>query len=274
MFQKNNMNYDLAIIVPCHLQGKYTDRLRDFREYGLLNIQETKIKVFFLSGSCEIPEDLTPDTWPYEVEFVRSERMHDGPKTYDFALNLKIEEVVKYRWWLKVDDDSITDVWNQVRRLDEEYDWQREEFIFGEYGPGTEGIFHEAIRKTKYSDLFFYPNCFNKQSFHHEWESSVISSPCMKKIIEDDECKLLFELLATQANDTKICWSDQGFAAAARFNKVHGSDCVFMSKYPLVDNFSLFGGRFTHIHYMHRECPEWASFIRKFNKYKEDSMNS
>lgn len=252
---------DMAVIMTCHLRGKYLDRLRDFKKYGLINLRGTKIKVFLLCGSDQVPKDLKEETWPYEVSFVHSERFFDGPKLYDFMTKINARLASRYRWWMKVDDDSVTDISNQLLKLDEEFDWKRAEYIFGDYGPGTERIFENAIRKTKYAARFFEPNVLDKQIWHHEFESCVMSSSCFQMILEDEESIAFFRILSSPENDMKTCWHDQGLAAAARFNKIHGSTCLFMTSRPLINNFSLFGGRFTHMHFMHRECPEWPVFM-------------
>lgn len=257
---------DMAVIMTCHLRGKYLDRLRDFKKYGLINVGSSKIKVFFLCGSDEVPEDLKEHAWPYEVNFVHSERFFDGPKLYEFVANMDVSLACGHRWWMKVDDDSVTDITNQLLKLDEEFDWTRAEYIFGDYGPGTERVFEDAIRKTKYASRFFEPNVLDKQIWHHEFESCVMSSPCLKMMLEDEESVSFFKTLSSPNSDMRTCWHDQGLAAAARFNKIHGSTCLFMTSRPLINNFSLFGGRFTHVHYMHRECPEWPAFMEMLGR--------
>jgi hypothetical protein len=262
--------YDFAIIVPCHLSERYLERIYDFRNYGLLNIKKTKIKVFLLTGSSSVPEDLRSG-WPCDIEFVSSKSFFDGPKVYDFILNLTSEDVKKYRWWLKVDDDSVTDISSQIKRMDEEFDWTRPEYVFGDYGVTTERVFEEAIKKTKHKDRFFHPTTDGIQIFHHEFESCAISSPCMQKIIEDEECRLFLKILVLPENDFRQCYHDQGLAVAARFVKVHGSTSFFMTRHPLIDNFSLFGGRFSHIHWLHRYAKEWPIFIEKLKKLNENN---
>jgi hypothetical protein len=257
--------YDLAVVLPCHLQDKYLDRIYDFRKYGLLNIGDKKVKVFLLVGSNAIPEELRSG-WRYEVEFVSSKGSFDGPKVYDFVLGLSSEDVKKYRWWLKLDDDSATDVVSQVNRMDEEFDWERPEYVFGDHRGGVERIFEEAIKKTKHKNRFLGPNSREKQIFFHEFNSSVMSSPCMQRIIEDEECRKFLGMLTAPENNVKQCWHDQGLAVAARFVKIHGCICPFMTCLPLVDDFSLFGGRFTYIHWIHRLSKEWPHFESKLLK--------
>jgi len=63
-------------------------------------------------------------------------------------------------------------------------------------------------------------------------------------------------------------------AVAARFVKVHGSTSLFMTREPRVDNFSLFGGRFTHIHWLHRLSREWPRFLEKITEWNASQKHT
>ena len=253
--------YDLGIIISCCLEGHFLPRIYNFKKYGLLNIGKSKIKVFLLVGKYPIPQDLR-EGWPCEVDFVSSHRQHDGPKIYDFILNLNTEEIQKHRWWLKVDDDSINDISHQIKRTDEEFDWEKPEYVFGHYDQLVGQLFIDAVKKTKHIERFLPTG---KTSFysHHEYESSIMSSSCVQKIIEDDECRFFLKLLASPENDLKECYHDQGLALAARFIKIHGTSSMFMSRDPIFDDFSLFGGILTHIHFIYKDPDGLSNFLKK-----------
>ena len=253
--------YDLGIIVPACLEGHFLPRIYNFKKYGLLNIGQSKIKVFLLVGKYPIPQDLR-EGWPCEIDFVSSHWQHDGPKTFEFVLNLKAEEIQKYRWWLKVDDDSITDISNQLRRTDEEFDWEKPVYICGDYDMGVTPVFIEAVKKTKYKERFL-PSGKTSFFLNHEWECSLMSPSCVQKIIEDDECRFFLKLLTTPENDIRGCHHDQGLALAARFIKIHGNNSFFMSKNPIFDNFSLLGGDLTHIHFIYNDPDGLSNFLKK-----------
>ena len=253
--------YDLGIIVPACLEGHFLPRIYNFKKYGLLNIGQSKIKVFLLVGKYPIPQDLR-EGWPCEIDFVSSHLQHDGPKTFEFVLNLKTEEIQKYRWWLKIDDDSITDISHQIKRTDEEFDWEKPVYIFGDYDMGFSPIFIEEVKKTKHRERFL-PTGKTFFYFHHEFESSLMSPSCVQKIIEDDECRFFLKLLTSPKNDLRGCHHDQGLAMAARFIKIHGSTSLFMSKNPIFDDFSLFGGILTHIHFIYNDPDGLSNFLKK-----------
>ena len=253
--------YDLGIITPVCLEGHYLARLYNFRKYGLLNIGKSKIKVFLLVGKYPIPQDLR-EGWPCEIDFVSCPRQHDGPKTYDFILNLKTEEIQKCRWWLKVDDDSITDISNQIKRTDEEFDWEKPVYVFGHYDTAVGQVFIDAVKKTKHRERFL-PSGKTSFFLNHEWESSVMSPSCVQKIIEDDECRFFLKLLVSPENDIKECYHDQGLALAAQFIKIHGNASLFMSKNPIFYNFSLLGGDLTHIHFIYNDPDGLSNFLKK-----------
>jgi len=258
--------YDIAVFMACHLADKWLARLYDFKRHGLLNRRDVRIKLYLLHGKTEVPDDLKPENWPYEVVFVPSGHTHDGPKVYNFAANLSAAEVDSARWWLKIDDDSVTDVHTLLTKLETEYDATHPLYIFGAYGGSCEQLFLDAVSQTKYGPRILLPNIADKQAFHHEQESCVISAPCLKMIVNDNECKKLLSFLAQ--HDVKHCWADQGLALAARCVRVHGDDCLFMTWFPLVSNCSLFGGRFAHIHNVHSASPSWPLFMTLLNDYK------
>lgn len=253
--------YDLGIIINVCLEGHWLPRIYNFRKYGLLNIGKSKIKVFLLVGKHPIPQDLR-EGWPCEIEFVTSNLYWHGPKTFEFVLNLKTEEIQKYRWWFKIDEDSINDISHQIKRTDEEFDWEKPEYVFGHYDPLVGQIFIDAVKKTKHRERFL-PTGKTSFYFHHEYESSLMSSSCLQKIIEDDECRFFLKLLTSPDNDSPVCHHDQGLAIAARFIKIHGTTSMFMSKDPIFDDFSLFGGTLTHIHFIYKDPDGLSNFLKK-----------
>lgn len=252
---------DIAYVLPVTFGGKYVDRLRAFRKYGLLNRKTTAMKVYFLCGPESVPPEFAPDTWPYPVEFVNSPFQNGGIKNYAFGQYITPEIAATARWWYKIDDDSINDVAGTVERLDADYDWTQPLYICGDYGGGLEPVFFNAIARSTYSTRILLENQRDKAIVHHERESSFLSGPCMQLIAADKECRRFFDFICQPVNDHVGCFGDQGWAVAARFVRVHQVDCMFTTQWPLVTNFSLFGGRFTHIHFVHPECPDWQLFL-------------
>lgn len=261
------MQYDIAYFLPVTFKGKYSERLHAFRKYGLLNRQNVALKVYLLCGPESVPDEFAPDTWPYPVEFVPSLFNWGGIKNYAFSQHITPEIANSAKWWYKIDDDSINDVAGTVQRLDADYDWTQPLYICGDYGGGLLPLLIDAIARSSHSQRILMENQRDKPLIHHERESSFLSGPCMRKIVEDAECQRFFDYVCRPVNDRVDCFGDQGWAVAARFVRVHQVDCMFTTQWPLVSNFSLFGGRFTHIHFVHPACAEWPLFLDMLERY-------
>lgn len=262
------MPYDIAYFLPVAFNDKYIERLHAFRKYGLLNRQNIALKVYLLCGQESVPDEFAPNKWPYPVEFVPSLFNWGGIKNYAFSQHITPEIANSARWWYKIDDDSINDVAGTVQRLDADYDWTQPLYICGDYGGGLMPLLYDAIARSSYSQRILMENQRDKPLIHHERESSFLSGPCMRKILDDTECQRFFDFICRPSNDRWDVFGDQGWAVAARFVRVHQVDCMFTTQWPLVANFSLFGGRFTHIHFVHPECAEWPLFLDMIERYR------
>lgn len=260
--------YDIAYFMPVSFEGKYLERLLSFRRYGLLNRRGVKMKLFLIYGpDKDIPLEVAPGTWPFEVEFVHAPFKWGGPKNYWFVRQCAPETALKARWWYKIDDDSINDVAGTVEKLDADYDWQQPLYLCGDFGGGLEPLFWQAIARSAHADRILMPNDRDKFILHHEHESSFMTSACFHKILNDNECRRMWDFLCKPQNDNMHCWGDQMLAVAARFVRVHPNDCHFVTHNPQIQNFSLFGGRFTHIHFVDPAQPNWSFFLDMIEKH-------
>lgn len=260
--------YDIAYFMPVSFEGKYRDRLVTFRRYGMLNRAGVKMKMYLIYGPEEaVPVEFAADKWPFEVEYVRSQFKWGGIKNYDFVRQLAPEKALEARWWYKIDDDSINDVAGTVRKLDADYDWAQPLYICGDFGGGLEPLFWNAIARSAHAARILQPNDRDKVILYHEHESSFMTAACFHKILGDSECQRMWEFICRPQNDNMHCWSDQLLGVAARFVRVHPSDCHFVTHHPNVANFSLFGGRFTHIHFVDQTQPIWPFFLDMIEKH-------
>lgn len=260
--------YDIAYFMPVSFNGKYYARLAAFRKYGLLNRTGVSMKAYFLSGSETVPAEFAPATWPFEVEFVSSPFRFGGIKNYDFVRQLDPAQATTARWWYKIDDDSINDVAGTVARLDADYNWTHPLYICGDYGAGLEPLFFNGIARSAHAQRILHANQRDKAILHHERESSFLSSSCLQMIAEDEECRKFLNFICQPHNDHIRCYGDQALAVAARFVRVHQVDCHFTTQWPNVVNFSLFGGRFTHIHFIHPDHPDWPLLLEFLELHK------
>lgn len=231
--------YDIEVVVPVSDQGKYHYRLLDFKKYGLLNVQDKKVLLKLLIGTES--KDAFLDHWDLkiDIELVSCWSNCAVSKLYDYYGNLK--DVSHARWFAKFDDDSITDINGLVDNLDLEYDYTMPNYIcttLCEHKHFTEIDLLAKLGYVRWLD----PKCH----VLHEWEGSVVSQDAMKRMIENEISKKF--LIKRSKIEHGV--GDVALAIAARISKVHPVVAYFMTQEHAVKYFSLFGGKYNHIHYL------------------------
>lgn len=236
------MMYDIHFILPISAcRPEYAVRIPDFKNYGLLNVKDKKCLVTFLVGT-ETLECNGGWREKVDVEIVPSVFDDAAQKVYDYLAEAKC----KARWTAKIDDDSVTDVSNLVDNLDANFgdanlylcaNLNREE-------PGQMNI------EKKILDELGIAWHRNKQPVWHEIEASVVSSRAFNSIASSQVAQQFLKKRAfVKGGVTDIAW-----AIAARLAGVAIVDCYYLSRYPLVGNFSFFGGGLNHIHLIKRHA--------------------
>jgi hypothetical protein len=253
--------YDIEFILPaCAKPQRFLDRLNAFKRYGLLNIGDYKVNVVILSGKQNIPNVL--DNWPCDVEIVgHPKNNHPAPKIYQYYADLEPGHGERARWFFKLDDDSITDVGNLVKQLDEDYDHTVPYYLVVDVCTDLWGPYTDILVRMNIKDKIFPETNHGKWTYIHEWEGCITSSKAMEMIAN---CELGKEYLAECA---KIPggWGDHAVAVAAVLAKVHPQDASFLTKDPAVEELSTFGGRHHHIHYIAPDKEdEWARFMNYY----------
>lgn len=230
---------DLEVILPVSAKGKYEQRLQDFQKYGLVNTSAKNTLVTLLVGPEKFPNNWLAG-WPDGVEA----RIHPGPyhhpssKIYEYVPNLS-----DARWYLKIDDDSFTDIGGLLELLDLDYPSGRHYISCG-----TSYTLHDpeisVLRKMGFGRWTHHPH-----SFAHEQEASLVSKEAMEAILTN---KIAMEFMEHRAKIEKG-YTDISLAAAAKMCGVHATDAWFMTNQPNLKNFSLFGGHLQHIHWISRD---------------------
>jgi hypothetical protein len=226
--------YDLEIIIPATPEGKYGQRLLDFKNYGLLNVKDKKILVTLLIG----PEKYSFHDWPVETRAIQGKHKQETAKTYEFFSNLNPENI-QSRWMAKIDDDTINDLSNWVDKLDEEYDYERDFYVVTECRPEQHRYEDNILRSMGYH-RWFNPKC----TIWHELEGCVVSATAMHKITTNENAKTFLSQRASIPEG----YNDYALACAARICKIYPTDAYFMSRHPLIGDLMFFGGYLTHIH--------------------------
>ena len=129
--------YDLEIVLPITRKREvYLRRLRDFKKYGLLNIGDRKIALRLLIGTEDAGD--VASGWPEGVDVFVAKGDVDqvASKLYKFYVGRNKSEWDTSRWFMRVDDDSVTDVSELITRLDE-YDYKDPWYFVTEHHVGN-----------------------------------------------------------------------------------------------------------------------------------------
>lgn len=238
------MDYDLEIIVP--VCKKYYERLEDFKKYGLINIKNKKV-LLTLIVSGEDLQDVEKGWHNIEVKKVFSENKNYAANLFNYFLNID----VKSRWIMKIDDDSCTDINDLLDNLDNFYDYNSCSYLATSIAQ-----FIQASPEAHLRNL--YEKFLGKKyaKMQHEIECSILSSNALKKILTNEiSVDFLKERCTFEGGAT-----DVALAYASVLSKIHPVNFPFATHLPLINEFSLFGGDFNHIHMISRN-PYGDNFV-------------
>jgi hypothetical protein len=257
--------YDMEFILPvCGRPVRFLERLNAFKKYGIMNLKDYKIRVVLLRGCQRIPE-LT-ENWPCDVRVESHEWNHPAPKIYAYFASLKPGYEKEARWFFKVDDDSMTNVGGLIEQLDNEYDYKSPYYLLTDAIHDLWGPYKLLLRQMDLHDKFFPPKKHGKWTYLHEWEGCIISQVALGQMLR---CTISQEYLEA-CGKVNGGYGDHALAIAARMSNVHPLDVPFMTKDPAINDFSIFGGRHHHIHYIAPDkVGAWAGFMNRYLTSKQ-----
>jgi len=197
--------YDIQIIVPC-----IKERLKVFQNFGLHNIQDTKVLVYCLVND----KSNFIGGWPkdVDVEIIEFKSDDAGHKVYKFLSNFTIDQAKNAKWTLKIDDDSFNDIYNMNKFLNEFYDHERDYYLVEEIRKENDDIELDILREMNLLDRQRIIN------WQHEIEGCALSRSAMEKIIQNNLC---VELFKKKSSKLRAGWTDQCLGLAASFCKIY-----------------------------------------------------
>jgi hypothetical protein len=251
------MSYDLEVMMP--VCGRLLPRLEDFKKYGLVNLKDRGVLVNLIESG----EDLEglESGWDSRIH-VKTVKNPDSDyvrNMYRFYLTIKPDEI-QSRWFIRLDDDSCTDVDGLISNLDLFYDCDQP-FYLGDLNDfrhalmGEEGHLYQEYKHLmgKYSSF--------ASLMKNEVECGVISRAALSKLLKDENS---FRLLEFRAN-LEGGYGDCVLALAAALAKIYPITCPFITYLPLINEFSLVGGVRNHIHLV-RRTPDGENFTDIISK--------
>ena len=255
--------FDLEVLLPVFPSGRWLQRLEAFRRFGLLGGKQLRVRLVLLAGTHKLDSELqSVDAWDgiTEVVVVPGPHDHPAPKIYDYYANVLPEQGLLARWYLRVDDDSLTDLYSMMRYLDGTFNWHDPLHLAGALGKGIGGDYAALLREVDGS-RFLGDN--GVCQVFHEGEASITSAETMRRILENRDA---LELLRRAANVPRG-YGDLCLALAARLCGVPASPLPLMTAHCQLDEFTAFtpsGNGFFHIHYLSPDNPEmWTRYMDK-----------
>lgn len=260
-------DFDLEILLPVYPKDRYLKRLQAFQRFGFLGSHDLRVRLILLPGTCELDAELQrADAWDgiSEVVVVPGPHDHPAPKVAHHYGHVMQAQALDARWYLRVDDDSLTDIDRLMRYLDATFDWRDPLHLAGTATCDILEPYTAALREVD-GDRFFRDKGFCE--VFHEWEASISSRATMKRILNDHRARELLHRIAQVPHG----FSDQCLPLAARLCGIPLSLLSVMTTHCQLDEFAAFtpnGRGLFHIHYLSPDNPEmWARYMDKRRQF-------
>jgi len=257
--------FDVEICLPVFLKGKWKTRLRAFRRHGLLNTSGVRSRLVLLAGTQG--EARLDQGWPVdEVRVVACATNDAAAKIYSYYNALSLSDLGSSRWFLRVDDDSSTDIGGLVASLDQSYAWRDPHHLIAWPAKGE----HLADPFPRWLEELGCGHVVSK-NFTHDWEVSVTSQAALLKALSDPRCREIMRRASTLEGH----WGDIGLAACCRVVGISPAPASFLEAGPVWWDYSPFGGEKHHIHCVAPDQAEhWAPFQEKLSQHMAASALS
>jgi hypothetical protein len=238
------MAYDLEVVVP--VCGRFSSRLDDYKKYGLVNIKNRKVLVnLIVSGEKlkGLEEGWNPNL---SINLINNSDSDYVKNIYKFYLTIDPDKISS-RWFIRLDDDSCTDVDGLVSNLDLFYCWEHPYYLghlkdFNNALMGEEGQLY-----PEYKHLLEEYSSF-ASLLKNEVECAVLSRTALSNILKNEKAYRLLKFRAGLEGG----YTDAVLAVSSAIAKVYPIDCPFITYLPLINEFSLIGGVKNHIHLVRR----------------------
>lgn len=243
---------DIEFVIPICLNGKYLNRINNFLKYGIINYNNNSIKITILVDREEnnlLNQLKNPNN--HNLKIVECPIGHEACKVYFYFSHYDKRDLDSTRWIAKIDDDSVNDVGLLVKKLDEEYNCDEKYYIIAGLQQDIDSIEQNLLWELGYGDWFDYNNMIGNHIIH-EKEGSIVSRAGLRAILTNP--KAIEFLLKRSYIDCG--YTDQALAAAARICKIYPSSPLFLTHEPTLSNFSIFGGKLAHVHFIAEDINE------------------
>lgn len=251
--------YDIEILVPADTNKPHiVERLNDFKKFGLYNVQNNKVRLVFAVAKNNNYEQLLHG-WSEGIDVEICETPYENicQRIYYYYADFIKPDTAK--WYFRIDEDSLTDISETIKKLDRDFDFEKE------YHIGTAFNEHVTHIDQKIAKTLGFEHFYEITGPLHEVEMSMTSNAAMKTILNNPKSKKYFSMRKLFDEG----YGDHGLAIAARMNKIHPVEIDWISHEPHLWNFSIFAGSLTHVHHVTRKNqPQLFEFLDIFSSEK------
>lgn len=240
--------YDAEIAILVSEHPKFIDRIEFLLEYGLKNCDTHKVRIKLIkkeghNQKNSIIEKYQTANIKFENIFFKTDE--PAAKRFTYYLDLKEEELNNSRWFIFIDDDTVTDIDKTLDKLDEWFDWKEKAYASGELMNNFQGQEWDIANLMGKSEWYR-----NGKGPYHEWQICCLSQGAIKKILSTPESNRVIRL----RSQIEKGWGDHGMGLAAKFAKIYPVSTNFLSANPLILESTFLSGWVTHFHkiYAHK----------------------
>lgn len=239
--------YDAEFHIMMSEKEEHIHKLFNFFNYGLHNCKKYKILMRLLAKEKE-SSNLQKELEKYQTDNLKIEVLRfksDEPayKKCSYLTDIAMPNLHSARWYIGMDEDTISDIDGWMDRLDEDFDWERE--VYATPPP------MKNVQPMEYdlACLIGKQHWYNPEGGpFHEWEVSCISQKAMKTILNCSESLKVINLRKKIATG----WGDHFMGLTGRLAKVHPVGTTYLNGTHMILEHTLLGGWIVHAHHIYR----------------------
>lgn len=234
---KLDKKYDILItVLACTSDEKYLNRLKEFKNNGLINTENQNIGVFILIGDDPIPESLLGN-WNYDTFFVKDISKPASSKMASFLLRLNLTPEYLPKWLMKIDDDSITDIeylFSNLNKIKHKHPLYLSSELYFDSSNDIKNIFKKL-------------NINYNKNYFHEWECCIVNEYWLSHILNTELYRNILK---------EVCDISYNINADHLMGPISNIANIIPKKYDILNSFNnitylnIFGGNLAHIHFI------------------------
>lgn len=257
--------YDFEIAVPSDTtRPQIKMRLEDFKKYGLLNTKDLRIHISFLgTKNCGESADFLKNDWPsnIDVDVIICPYSFTAQRIYNYYGKHIQKDFAK--WYIRMDEDSITDLGGLMANLERDFDHNREYHLGSRFLYDIFATDQRILTKMGYG--WWYRTSKSTEFMEapaHEQEIGITSLAAINRLVENTDAKKYFNIRKEFAEG----YGDHGLSYGLRMCKIYGTKVPFLTHESSICHHSIFSGHLNHIHWVGRDKnPQFMDWMEIYN---------